>query len=88
VASSPPPPAAAGDWEHLKVYVCQEGMLDEHDPARSIVALQYSQHTWLPTYDCTKGGWPGERRPRRGATTHSEDDGDGDGLCCAVDRCE
>ncbi|GLC47205.1 hypothetical protein PLESTB_001456100 [Pleodorina starrii] len=49
-----------GDWEHLKVYVCQDGMLDEQEPARAVAALQYSQHTWLPTYDCTKGGWPGD----------------------------
>ncbi|GLI63657.1 hypothetical protein VaNZ11_006694 [Volvox africanus] len=56
-----------GDWEHLKVYVCQDGMLDEQEPARAIAALQYSQHTWLPSYDCTtngtwtgaKGNWPG-----------------------------
>ncbi|GIM09245.1 hypothetical protein Vretimale_13117, partial [Volvox reticuliferus] len=56
-----------GDWEHLKVYVCQEGMLDEQEPARAIAALQYSQHTWLPSYDCTTNGtwtdatgsWPG-----------------------------
>ncbi|KXZ43458.1 hypothetical protein GPECTOR_90g545 [Gonium pectorale] len=44
-----------GDWEHLKVYVCQEGMRNESDPAAAIAALQYSQHTWLPTYDCTRG---------------------------------
>ncbi|GIL68644.1 hypothetical protein Vafri_21891 [Volvox africanus] len=56
-----------GDWEHLKVYVCQEGMLDEQEPAHAIAALQYSQHTWLPSYDCTTNGtwtgamgsWPG-----------------------------
>ena len=29
------------------------------DVSGAIAALQYSQHTWLPTYDCTRGGCEG-----------------------------
>ncbi|KAG2427432.1 hypothetical protein HXX76_012368 [Chlamydomonas incerta] len=43
-----------GDLEHIKVWVCEADMLND-DPSTAIRRTQYSQHGWLPDFDCTAG---------------------------------
>ncbi|KAG2485322.1 hypothetical protein HYH03_015904 [Edaphochlamys debaryana] len=42
------------DLEHLKVWVCEDDLYDA-DPASVIRRAQYSQHGWLPDFDCAAG---------------------------------
>ncbi len=44
----------SGDLEHIKVWVCEDDMLND-DPSTAVRRTQYSQHGWLPEYDCTAG---------------------------------
>ncbi|KXZ47987.1 hypothetical protein GPECTOR_31g349 [Gonium pectorale] len=43
-----------GDLEHVEVYVC-EADLYAPDPASAVQRTQYSQHGWLPDFDCKAG---------------------------------
>ncbi len=42
------------DLEHVKVWVCEDDMLND-DPSTAVRRAQYSQHGWLPDFDCTAG---------------------------------
>ncbi|KAG2427147.1 hypothetical protein HXX76_012657 [Chlamydomonas incerta] len=59
-----------GDLEHIKVYVCEDDLIDllapnsTADPAAAIRRTQYSQHGWLPDYDCDAGECNYERDPK------------------------
>ncbi|KAG2433578.1 hypothetical protein HYH02_012510 [Chlamydomonas schloesseri] len=58
-----------GDLEHIKVYVCEDDLIDllapnaTADPAAAIRRTQYSQHGWLPDYDCDAGECTFQRDP-------------------------
>ncbi|KAG2452209.1 hypothetical protein HYH02_003240 [Chlamydomonas schloesseri] len=55
--------AHEGDLEHIKVWVCEDDMLAE-DPSTAIRRAQYSQHGWLPEFDCEAGECNWERDER------------------------
>ncbi|KAG2485330.1 hypothetical protein HYH03_015912 [Edaphochlamys debaryana] len=52
-----------GDLEHLKVWVCEDDLYAE-DPASAIRRAQYSQHGWLPDFDCDAGECRYETDPK------------------------
>ncbi|KAG2448915.1 hypothetical protein HYH02_006263 [Chlamydomonas schloesseri] len=43
-----------GDLEHVKLWVCEDDLYAE-DAAAAVRRIQFSQHGWLPEFDCEAG---------------------------------
>lgn len=56
------PKPLAGDYEHVKVYVCEAAMAGA-DPSAAVARAQYSGHGGVTEFDCASGQCAWEADP-------------------------